>query len=279
MELHSPAPSRDDRTSRAIAILPPLGLLTTFVAAVSGLYAELSDHPLGSISDQWYPYCTPNGQVAFPSYDDLAGKYWDPSLILSVTLGFGGLSFAQAKAVDIAFDLIVGRGAQLLIAFTVYPILRRSFLRSLETTGVPIAVLFPLYLERISMESLWALVQNVTNPRSNPKTYYLGTKSKRRFDWRVIPVFLIMLYILAAPSFLSAMTSYQAKSIPYVKRWDSEDYMRADQLIIPQFVIADGDRIGLGRNFPVTNDSDIFETTHGCKSRICGSIVYACWTN
>ena len=74
--------------------------------------------------------CLPNGQVLFPqeSYAGDASGYsstWNSEQFLSINLGFGSFSFAQAKATDTAWDLFVGRGGQVLLTFTTYSIIRR----------------------------------------------------------------------------------------------------------------------------------------------------------
>ena len=266
MKLVLPQPCRDDNIQRAKAILVPLSLLITFIAAVTGLFDGLTHIVVGLGSGSTYPYCSPNGQIQYLSLTNDYHDLWDPSLFLSVTLGFGRFSFAEAKIIDVAFDLIVGRCSQLLLAFAVYPILRRSFLRSMEVSGISIQVVFPFFLQQIGTGSLWALLQHTTTGyRKTTRKQLAIERPSRRFDWRLILIFFIVLYVLVTPTILSAATSYQAQSTPFVQLPSIGDYVEATDLVVPDLVIYDGDRIGLIENFPVIKNSDIFNTTNGCK--------------
>lgn len=277
MKLVSSGPRRDDWKHRSLAVTLPFALLATFVAAVAGLFGGLTTPRPNAQPDPRYPYCSPDGQVKYWSgyYGDYAkDKYWDASMFLSVTLGFGGLSFAEAKAIDIAFDLIIGRGTQLLLAIAFYPILRRSFLCSLEVKGMQAGLLFPLYLDKISAGSLWALFRNSVKRRTKSDDESSSPQPRHRLDWRLILVFFIILYVLVTPNFLSAMTSYQATSVPWVKRPNSHDYLPATNFTIPPFVIEDGHRVGLTKYFPVTNSSQYYDTTSACMSNAAVAIAF-----
>jgi len=74
--------------------------------------------------------CLPNGQVLFPQESeagDVSGysSTWNSEQFLSINLGLGSFSFAQAKAIDTAWDLFVGRGGQVVLTITTYSIIRR----------------------------------------------------------------------------------------------------------------------------------------------------------
>lgn len=186
----------------------------------------------------------------------------------------GRWSRLQAKAIDICFDLFVGRGSQVLVALATYPILRRSILRSMEVREFSLALLLPFFMERLSVYSLWAMFANMRSrrakPKSNDQTEQIEFRKARvRIDWRVILVFLVGCYVLALPTFTSVMTSYQSRSGPYLPSTGSEGYFAANDFDdrIPDFVLPYGHLIGLSMDAPLYNDtdSDIISACSECK--------------
>ena len=61
--------------------------------------------------DNTTPGCLANGQAIFP-WNQTVNEYWDPSTALSITLGAGQYTYPEAKAIDVAWDILVGRGGQ-----------------------------------------------------------------------------------------------------------------------------------------------------------------------
>ncbi|KAF2819702.1 hypothetical protein CC86DRAFT_412631 [Ophiobolus disseminans] len=43
-------------------------------------------------------------------------NHWASSGVFQITMGYGKLKFSQAKAVDVVWDAVVGRGGQALLA-------------------------------------------------------------------------------------------------------------------------------------------------------------------
>lgn len=50
--------------------------------------------------------------------------WWDINFVLTINAGFGKLNYSVAKLIDVAWDLIVGRGAQALGAVAIYLVFR-----------------------------------------------------------------------------------------------------------------------------------------------------------
>lgn len=65
---------------------------------------------------------------------------WESQQFLSIPLGFGSFTFAGAKGTDVAWDLIVGRGGQVLLTAISYPIFRRSMLHMMQVRGTSLPV-------------------------------------------------------------------------------------------------------------------------------------------
>jgi len=279
MKLVSPELQAGGKRIRYATLFGPWTLLFILVAGVSALFAVVTNLGDG-VASGWTGsmfYCDSSGRIRYQytSRQDTVSPYWDRQLFLSVTMGFHGLTFVQAKAIDICFDLFVGRGSQVLVALAAYPILRRSILRSMEVREFSLALLLPFFMERLSVYSLWAMFANMrsrrTKPKSDDQTEHIQfRKAWLRIDWRVILVFLVGCYVLALPTFTSVMTSYQSRSEPYLPSIGSEGYFAANDFDdrTPDFVLLTyGHLIGLSSDAPLYNDSDsdIISACSECK--------------
>ncbi|RMY63482.1 hypothetical protein D0863_10513 [Hortaea werneckii] len=247
---------------RLIAVVIVCGVIATIFSVITTRDAENSSGRDGMF------YCDPRDQVIF-KYGDIynnkaPSSYWDPALFLSVTMGFHGLTFSQAKAIDIFFDLVIGRGSQVLVALAVYPLLRRAVLRSMEIREFSLALMLPFFMERLSAFTLWAMLTNmrVTKKRDSSSDARVA-KSRIRIDWRIVVVVLVGCYILSIPTFLSAMTSYQARGEPFFPVDDDSNYMSADDVKYPNVFVGNGDQLGLSASegdvegwFPLYNATD-----------------------
>lgn len=222
-------------------------------------------------------YCDTSNRIRYKySSEDsfeTVSPYWDSNLFLSVTMGFHGLTFPQAKAIDICFDLVVGRGSQILVALAVYPLLRRAVLRSMEVREFSLALMLPFFMERLSVYTLWAMVANmrvVRKRKSNAEQQI--SRSRTRIDWRIVLVVLIGCYVLAIPTFLSAMTSYLSRGQPYFPINGGSSYVSAEDLKAPNWLVRDGERIGLSPYFPLysnTSDPQVYAACTRCESQYC----------
>jgi hypothetical protein len=274
MKLVSPELQKTGKRHNYAALLGPwiafialAGLIAALFSVVTTLGAGVAS---GYTKDRFY--CDSSSKIRWRDSDSRyteKSPYWDGALFLSVTMGLHGLSYPQAKAIDICFDLIVGRGSQVLAAFAAYPILRRAILRSMETREFSLAMLIPFFLERISAFTLWALTVNMRTVQARK----LGSQDpprrpRNRLDWRIMLVISIGCYILALPTSLSAMTSYQARSAPFVPLDDGSSYLSAEKLTAPDFYIFSGaPQVGMQDGFPLYNDTtdpELLATIVGC---------------
>ncbi|KAI7278103.1 hypothetical protein KC345_g6176 [Hortaea werneckii] len=188
-------------------------------------------------------------------------------------MGFHGFTFSQAKAIDICFDLFIGRGSQVLVALPVYPLLRRAVHRSMEVREFSLTLVLPFFMERLSAFTLWAMLTNmgVAQKRDSSSNARIA-RSRIRIDWRIVLVVLVGCYILSIPTFLSAMTSYQSRGEPFFPADDGSNYVSADDVKYPDAFVSHGAQLGLSatsgsrgshfdyffndNNFPFYNASD-----------------------
>ena len=269
VKLVSPAQCEESRNIKLLVIGGPFALLALFLAAVAALFGGITEHPPGTVPNSNYPYCAPNGQVQYYSNGNgtywADARYWNPSLWFTVTLGVGGLSFSEAKMIDIAFDLVVGRGSQLLFAWGVYHVIRRALYRSMEVKGISYTTMHAIYLDGICTFTLWTMISHSVQSLFKSGKPPRKNKARRGSDWRLYLVFIIVLFIVASPTFLSAATSYQTSSIPFVQMPNSQDWVEVSSLPVVLWLILDGDRIGLAANYSVLSGDPLATSVNSCE--------------
>ncbi|KAK3650891.1 hypothetical protein LTR56_005942 [Elasticomyces elasticus] len=193
---------------------------------------------------------------------------WDPQLFLAITLGFGRFTFAQAKALDFAWDLVVGSGGQALAITLVYPLFRRMLLAHMEGRPVSIQAYTSIAFEGITMASFWTILRN-----SLPHSASHSPRSARQrriifFAWRTIRnlffwlgALCVFAYLLVFGIVLSLMTGYQAIAGAVVTPEGSTNLINATDVILglDWFSVLDGSRVGLQDRYIVKDDDPNYE--------------------
>ena len=105
-------------------VLPFTAILVIFMIVAVSSTTQLNDTKQFS--------CAANGEPILPD-DSLT--IWDHRLFFSISLAYGNFTFSTAKTIDVFWDLIVGRGGQLLLSVLVYSALRRSLLTDISRTN------------------------------------------------------------------------------------------------------------------------------------------------
>lgn len=174
--------------------------------------------------------CAADGSPIMPH--EGSNQKWDPKLWLSITLAFGKFSFSTAKAIDVSWDLIVGRGGQLLLAYLAYSTIRRSLAHSMMQTSWHMPVITRLTLDPVSLTGLLTSLQDLMN---------------RRWSWRLCAYITVILYILVFTTIVSAMTGYRAKSSVYYPTGNDQPQIPASSFVrlLADFAVTDCD--GKGR--------------------------------
>lgn len=171
--------------------------------------------------------CAADGTVIYP-LGGCRNQCWNPKLFLSITLASGKLTFPQAKAVDICWDLVVGRGGQMLLSVLTYPVIRKSLITLLEKRPLRMPLVTSLTFEHFSMRSWWALTKNLVHS----------------WSWRLFGYLYVVIYLLAFGTLVSAMTGYQANMAPFYRAdGNLMDYSKVQ--VVEASVILDADRVGL----------------------------------
>lgn len=110
--------------------------------------------------------------------------------------GAAHLSFAEAKFVDLLFDLVLGQGGRLLLGALSYIVFMDALLRFMEITPVSFKLYTSLVFAPSSLISTWRSAKAIFTTR--------GWRGKMYLIWCV----LAMAYVLAFPTLIESATGY-----------------------------------------------------------------------
>ena len=186
-----------------IAVLfpkPVLAILPLFV--VVALLALLVLFGGGSDTLSSSSGCDPNGNVHLPN----AGipGIWSTDWFLAITLGFGNYSYSTAKAIDIVWDILVGRVGQAIAAALVYFVFSKSLLFSMEHTPARYEKFVAMAYTPTTFSAL--LTYTAWNPWRKWRPLQL------RQCLTGLALVFTTIYVLAFPTLAAAMTGYQTLS-------------------------------------------------------------------
>ncbi|KAH8151364.1 uncharacterized protein LAJ45_04566 [Morchella importuna] len=145
------------------------------------------------------------------------GRHYSPlGKGITIDLSFGSLDFTVAKSIDIAWDIIVGRGGQLLLLW----IAHKVYVATLDHVTETSAVGYDFYLALAFDIGPWAMVLAIRNQ-------ILAT---RKHVIKVLFILYSVAYIAMFPTLMSAMTGYTNYTSPYIVFEDQsmiplEDFM------------------------------------------------------
>lgn len=114
--------------------------------------------------------------------------------------GAAHLSFAEAKFIDLFFDLLVGQGGRLLLAALSYIVFMDALLRSMEITPVSYKLYASMVFSPTSLIASWYSVRAVSTTK--------GWRAKTYLIWSAFA----MLYVLAFPTLIESATGYVSPS-------------------------------------------------------------------
>lgn len=296
MKLISPEIKNTSKAVRWLhASTPPIAIAAcVFFTAFFFSFGEILSSGLDGVDPAFY--CLPNGVVRLPWGSENVNNNWDRSLFLSITLGFGKFDFAGAKAIDIAWDLVVGRGGQVLIIAVVFPVFRKSLLYCLEHTDVSLDTFASLAFSKVSLESTLVLARDFFRSECRPRlsTESISTRPRKSStcwswratigggwsafssrNWTFLSLAIASIYILTFPTFLSAMTGYQAVSTAYITTPGDSNLIPASDLVFYDMIVKDGSRIGLsdpyriaftqaGETTVTQHESEVYSAVENC---------------
>lgn len=192
-------------------------------------------------------FCMPDGSF---STDPLGYNIWKSSGFFQITLGFGHMSFALAKFIDITFDIVsglevnqceqwvliilmqvAGRGGQAVLAVISYQTIKRYITSAMETSPISYGTYKTLFLrDDISFTGLIDLIREFSTHR--PLT------SSIAMTWMILSAIFVIMF----PTLISALSGYSANGHAYI--FDgSGNLMDYQKLFMIDYVIHDASRL------------------------------------
>ncbi|XPS79015.1 hypothetical protein M3J07_011022 [Ascochyta lentis] len=168
--------------------------------------------------------CYPNGL-----WKEATGATWrimDSTYFFTPNLSFGNMTFTQVKVIDIAWDLIIGRGGQMCLAWVNWRVFNEWLVYHLERYRTSYKMFASVTLQTTSLTTLGVLAKEFL---------CFGEKSWRRFfRWLAMFCMLIStLYVLAFPTLMAAMTGYITTYEPYVEDYNHNlvEWKKVDEIV------------------------------------------------
>jgi hypothetical protein len=231
-----------------IVLTLPLALATIVVLAAAAEMASQS-YILGRD-------CYPNGM-----WKEATGATWrimDSSYFFTPNLSFGTFTFTQVKVVDIAWDLIIGRGGQLLLAWVNYRVFNEWLVYHMELHPTSYKLYAAVAFETTTIGTLGVLAKEFL-------AFGQGTW-KRFFRWlAILSMLLSTIYVLSFPTLMAAMTGYIATYEPYIEDYD-HNLIEWRQIKQVAHIINDAERLGSysGPLVATTDDEKLLEAIKTC---------------
>ena len=130
---------------------------------------------------------------------------------------WGRFSFSQAKVLDVAWDLVIGRGAQAVVSIINYFVFSDALLRLVDRHPTSFGTFQHVGLNGAAATSMMAVAKDV-----------FRTNSKRSVALFVY-ILLSMGYVLSLPTVLSAMTGYSSTSVAWLALGNDEQQIVASE--------------------------------------------------
>lgn len=228
--------------------------------------------------------CMPDG-----SFSLYTGNYsiWSSSGFFQITVGFGPLSFAQAKAIDICFDMVstrcdrwprterlysflavcvlantalqvVGRGGQVILTYISWRVFAYYFYKCMDSKPITYHSFVEIFIRR---EASLHGIQKIS------RDFFFSGPGHRLRSWlAMIFIMFTMIFMLVWPTITSAMSGYTPALGSFIQDTNGSMY-RYTSFMPLVYTIQDGSRINLEDQYRVTMwDAD---TSH------LGSAYYA----
>lgn len=187
-------------------------------------------------------FCNADGRVQTQS-GVLYNPFWDPKLFLTINVAYGRFSFTTVKVIDAGWDVVIGKGGQVVAAIVAYPVLRRSLTLVMESCVIPIATTTSFYCRQIQAESVWSMIRFLFPFRDRKKALNrLNVLGKIRLAAHL----LVCAYVLSFTTLASVMTGYRPELTGYFGYSESKisELKPVDNIYISQLGLLDGERVG-----------------------------------
>lgn len=211
-----------------------------FANSGSGYYTDFNNGGTSPFSSKYISCGESWGEVQNATVSGIEGLF-------TLDFVFGSMTFAQAKVLDVAWDLIIGKGVQLFAWFISYMVFTNALLRAIERHPSPYRTFLNISLNGPSLTSMLALIKDLARYRSR--------RTVALFLFLVLCIF----YVLALPVILGAMTGYVSTSIPYVTLADAGQQIVSAHDFKDGFIVYDGEKIGIQNGSCISDAEPIYK--------------------
>ncbi|KAM7194553.1 hypothetical protein V8F20_007909 [Naviculisporaceae sp. PSN 640] len=157
---------------------------------------------------------------------------FDPSGFFQITHGFGSLTFTGAKLADLSWDIIVGRGGQSMLAYFSWKAFSAHFKNQMNKEPVSYNLYWTMFIQdQPSFQAVWQTIRDTCR------------RQTRRSKAALVFVILNMIFILAFPTLVSAMTGYRPNNKAFVLD-HNKNLISFDKFVLAKYIIHDGHRMG-----------------------------------
>ncbi|KAI1209380.1 uncharacterized protein F4807DRAFT_91772 [Annulohypoxylon truncatum] len=165
---------------------------------------------------------------------------WTISGFFKINLGFGSLTFTEAKIVSILWDIIIARGVQAYMVFMSWHAFTIYVTTSMEFTPVTYTVFFTIFLQ---VEPTFYSTVNIARAFISHR----GLRSKIAMGFMVWS----MIFLMAWPTVASAMTGYTSVREALVLDYNGH-YIPFREFQPIAYIIHDGWRVNLTGDYIVS---------------------------
>lgn len=142
------------------------------------------------------------------------------------------LCFSEAKMIDVIWDLFIGQGGRLLMAWAAYRVFMDGLVSLMETTPLSYDLYTSLVFETTSLLSTWKAVTTLIKSQS--------WRSRVFMLWFCLATF----YILSWPTLMGAATGYVNPSTPGYSMTDGNFVMASASNLTTCISLDRGEMIG-----------------------------------
>ncbi|KAL2054314.1 hypothetical protein ABVK25_005455 [Lepraria finkii] len=138
------------------------------------------------------------------------------------------LTFTQAKAIDVIWQLFVGAGGRVVMAWIAYKVFMDGLARQLEGTPMSYQLYASMIFDTNSLFSVWYVLKAVYHTK--------GCRSKIFLIW----FYLSTVYMLGFPTLTSAMAGYLTPSLTGFKMKDNTFVTTNNSLLTSCYNVSGG---------------------------------------
>lgn len=184
----------------------------------------------------------------------------DSSYFFTPNLAFGAMTFSQAKVLDVAWDLGVGRGGQLALGWVQYRVFNEWVVWHMERWRTSYGMYTCVAFSNGGLGTVGVLGREWLSGR--------GRGWERWWRWvAVLGMLIATVYVIAFPTLMAAMTGYITTFEPYVEDWDG-NLVSWGEIREVEYVVGDSGRLGDGYVQPlvaVRGDEELGRAILNCE--------------